>query len=378
MAETRTLTIAGSRGDQLVARLDMPDGDPRAVALMAHQFSGGNAGPAVSCIARSFNEQSVAVLSLHVAGNGLDGEKPDGGDLSSVIEDLAIVADQLRISVAAPSIVVGHSSAGAAALALASQIPEARAVVAIAMAAAASLQAQPAQASARAHGQEAFPRALLVLHSPEDEVVGIGQARAIFEATSGPRAFISLDGADHRLSRPADAGYAASVMAAWAARYLPSSAGRDGGPKSSREARHEVVVTESDARPYGQRITAGGHHLTADEPAAFGGADSGPGPYDLLLAALGACTAMTVRMYAEHKGWGLRHTTVRLRHERVHATDCAGCETPTSLLDHIQRELTFDGDLSDEQRARLLAIAERCPVHRTLRGGVQVSTAEST
>lgn len=345
---------------------------------MAHQFSGGNAGPAVSCIARSFNEQSVAVLSLHVAGNELDGEKPDGGDLSSVIEDLAIVADQLRISVAAPSIVVGHSSAGAAALALASQIPEARAVVAIATAAAASLQAHPAQAAARAHGQEAFPRALLVLHSPEDEVVGIGQARAIFEATSGPRAFISLDGADHRLSRPADAGYAASVMAAWAARYLPSSAGPDGGPAPARDARHEVVVTESDARPYGQRITAGGHHLTADEPAAFGGADSGPGPYDLLLAALGACTAMTVRMYAERKGWRLRHTTVRLRHERVHATDCAGCETPTSLLDHIQRELTFDGDLSDEQRARLLAIAERCPVHRTLRAGVQVSTAEST
>ena len=378
MTETRTLTIAGARGDQLVTRLDMPDGDPRAVALMAHQFSGGNAGPAVSCIARSFNEQSVAVLSLHVAGNGLDGEKPDGGDLGSVIEDLAIVADQLRNSVAAPTIVVGHSSAGAAALALASQIPEARAVVAIAIAAAASLQAHPAQASARAHGQEAFPRALLVLHSPEDEVVGIGQARAIFEATSGPRAFISLDGADHRLSRPADAGYAASVMAAWAARYLPSSAGPDGGPAPARAARHEVVVTESDARPYGQRITAGGHHLTADEPAAFGGADSGPGPYDLLLAALGACTAMTVRMYAEHKGWGLRHTTVRLRHERVHATDCAGCEKPTSLLDHIQRELTFDGDLSDEQRARLLAIAERCPVHRTLRAGALVSTTEST
>ena len=345
---------------------------------MAHQFSGGNAGPAVSCIARSFNEQSVAVLSLHVAGNGLDGEKPDGGDLSTVIDDLAIVADQLRISVAAPSIVVGHSSAGAAALTLASQIPEARAVVAIAIAAAASSQAPRAQASAKTHGQEAFPRALLVLHSPEDEVAGIGQARAIFEAASGPRAFISLDGADHRLSRPADAGYAASVMAAWAARYLPSSACPDGGATPARAARHEVVVTESDARPYGQRITAGGHHLTADEPAAFGGADSGPGPYDLLLAALGACTAMTVRMYAERKGWGLRHTTVRLRHERVHATDCAGCETPTSLLDHIQRELTLDGDLSDEQRARLLAIAERCPVHRTLRAGALVSTTEST
>jgi putative redox protein len=165
---------------------------------------------------------------------------------------------------------------------------------------------------------------------------------------------------------------------AWAARYLPGSAGRDRGPAPARDGRHEVVVTESDARPYGQRITAGGHHLTADEPADFGGADSGPGPYDLLLTALGACTAVTVRIYAERKGWGLRHITVRLRHERVHAAACAGCETRTSLLDHIQRELTFDGDLSDEQRSRLLAIAEHCPAHRTLRAGILVSTTERT
>jgi uncharacterized OsmC-like protein/alpha/beta superfamily hydrolase len=351
VAETRTLTFAGAHAGQLVARLDLPDGAPRAAALMAHQFAGGDAGPAVSCIARSFTEQGVAVLSLHVPGNSLDG-------------DLAIVADHLRTSVAAPSIVIGHSSAGVAAISLASQIPEVRAAVAIAV---------PA-----AHGQEAFRRALLVLQSPQDEVVGIGQARAMFEAAPGPRGFVSLDGADHRLSRPADAGYAASVMAAWAARYLPSSASPDGGPAPAGDARHEVVVTESDARPYGQLITAGGHHLTADEPAAFGGADSGPGPYDLLLAALGACTSMTVRMYAERKGWALRHTTVRLRHERVHATDCAGCETPTSMLDHIQRELTLDGDLSAEQRARLLAIAEHCPIHRTLRTGALVSTTEST
>ena len=361
MAETRMLTFAGANEDQLVARLDMPDGTPRAAALMAHQFAGGDAGPAVSCIARSFNEQGVAVLSLHVAGNVQDGERPGASDRSSVIEDLAVVADQLRISVAAPSFVIGHSSAGAAALALVSQLPEVRAVVAI---------ATPTV--------QALRRGLLVLHSPEDEVVEIGQARALFEAASGPRAFISLDGADHWLSNPADAGYAASVMTAWAARYLPGSAGPDGGPARAHAARHEVVVTESDARPYGQRITAGGHHLTADEPAAFGGADTGPGPYDLLLAALGACTAMTVRMYADRKGWGLRHTTVRLRHERVHATDCAGCEKPTSLLDHIQRELTFDGDLSDEQHARLLAIAEHCPVHRTLRAGALISTTEST
>ena len=135
-------------------------------------------------------------------------------------------------------------------------------------------------------------------------------------------------------------------------------------------------MTESQARPYGQRITAGRHQLTADEPAAVGGADSGPTPYDLLLAGLGACTAITVRMYADRKGWPLRHVTVRLRHRRIHAKDCADCATGTGQLDHIERELQFDGELTGEHRARLLEIAERCPVHRTLHSEVLVSTAE--
>ncbi len=137
-----------------------------------------------------------------------------------------------------------------------------------------------------------------------------------------------------------------------------------------------VVVTGSGAGPYGQVITAGGHQLTADEPAGVGGADSGPSPYDLLLAALGSCTAMTVRMYAERKGWPLRNVTVRVRHQRIHAADCADCETRIGQLDHVERELQFDGDLTGEQRARLMAIAERCPVHRTLNSEMLISTTE--
>jgi uncharacterized OsmC-like protein len=142
----------------------------------------------------------------------------------------------------------------------------------------------------------------------------------------------------------------------------------------SRTLRDAVVVTESEAGPYGQRITTGGHQLFADEPAAVGGADSGPTPYDLLLAGLGACTVITVRMYAERKGWPLRHITVRLRHRRIHATDCQGCETTIGQLDHIEREMQFEGELTDGQRARLLDIAERCPVHRTLHSEVLIST----
>ena len=167
-------------------------------------------------------------------------------------------------------------------------------------------------------------------------------------------------------------------MAAWASRYLPVPANPGNGTSPAGPPRHDgVVVTESDARPFGQRISVGGHDLAADEPAAIGGADSGPTPYDLLLAGLGACTSITVRMYAERKGWPLRLVTVRLRHRRIHAIDCVGCETQTGRLDHIERELQFDGELTGEQRARLLDIAERCPVHRTLHSEVLVSTTQA-
>jgi putative redox protein len=295
------------------------------------------------------------------------------------VDDLASAAAELRSTLAAPSILVGHSLGGAAVLALADRVPEARAVVTLATPADAAQVTGLGQVGPQAHRQHvaALHRPLLVIHSPDDEVVSFGNAGVIFEAARCPKSFISLDGADHGLTRPADAAYAAGVMAAWAARYLPAPQGPDSAASPAGLADHGVVVvTESGARPYGQRITAGGHQLVADEPAAIGGADSGPTPYDLLLAGLGACTAITVRMYADRKGWPLRQTTVRLRHRRIHANDCAECETRTGQLDQIERELQFEGELTDEQRTRLLDIAERCPVHRTLHSEVRVSTAE--
>jgi len=371
VTETRTLAFAGARGDRLAGRLDLPDRKPRAVVLVAHCFSGGNAGPASAQIARSFNELSMAVLSLDFA------RAPHADEKSASVDDLAIAATQLRSTVAAPSILVGHSLGGPAVLAIADQVPEARAVVTLATPADA---AGLGQIGAQAQRQRiaALRRALLVMHSPDDEVVTFGNAEVIFEAARHPKSFISLDGADHGLTRPADVSYAASVMATWAARYLPAPQRPDSGTSPAGPAGHDdVVVTESDARPYGQRIIAGGHQLVADEPAASGGADSGPTPYDLLLAGLGACTAITVRMYAQRKGWPLRQITVRLRHQRIHGKDCADCETRTGQMDQIERELQFEGELTDSQRARLLDIAERCPVHRTLHSEVLVSTAES-
>jgi uncharacterized OsmC-like protein/alpha/beta superfamily hydrolase len=371
VTETRTLTFTGSRGDRLAGRLDLPDGKPRAVVLVAHCFGGGNEGLAAAQVARSFSGLGAAVLSLDFARARHAGEKPASGTFSLGVDDLAIAAAQLRSTMAAPSILVGHSLGGAAVLAIAARVPEARAVVTL---------ATPADAGDLALRQRiaTLRRALLVIHSPDDEVVTFASARVIFEAACHPRSFISLDGADHVLTHPADAAYAASIIAAWAARYLPAPEGRDSEPSPAGPAlRNVVVVTESGARPYGQFITAGGHQLIADEPAAVGGADSGPTPYDLLLAGLGACTAITVRMYADRKGWRLRQTTVRLRHRRIHARDCAGCETKTGQLDRIEREMQFEGELTGEQRARLLDIAERCPVHRTLHSEALVSTTET-
>jgi len=320
--------FTGARGDRLAGWLDLPDGEPRAVVLVAHCFGDGDAGTAAAQFARGFTELGMAVLSLD---RGPADAPRLGGD------DLVIAAGELRSAVAAPSILVGHSLAGAAILAIADRVPEARAVATV---------GAPAD-GARERIASLRP-ALLVMHAPDDQVVGID-----------------------------DAAWAAGVIAAWAARYLPAPEGPGSGTSPAGAAgRDVVVVTESRARPYGQRITIGDHVLAADEPAAVGGTDSGPTPYELLLASLGACTAITVRMYANRKGWPLRNVTVQLRHARIHAKDCADCDTKFGQLDHIERELQFDGELTGEQRARLLEMAERCPVHRTLHSEVRVSTSE--
>jgi putative redox protein len=380
------LTFAGSRENRLTATLDLPAGTPRTAALLVHCFSGGNAGFAAAQLARSLTELGIAVLRVDFAGLGGSAGEPANAGPGSALEDLVAAADQLRSAATAPTILVGHSLGGAAVLAMATRVPEARAVVTIAAPADLTQVAgrvdtdflDEISASAQRDRIATLRRALLVLHSPRDEVTGIDHARTIFDAARHPKSFISLDGADHLLTRHSDAVYAAGIIAAWAARYLPAAGGLSTGSASTgTPPRDVVVVAESNARPYGQRITVGDHELLADEPASIGGTGTGPGPYELLLAALGACTSITVRIYAERKGWPLRHTTVQLRHRRIHAKDCADCDTKTGRIDHIERELRFDGELTDEQRAALLNIADRCPVHRTLHSEVAISTAEA-
>jgi len=213
-------------------------------------------------------------------------------------------------------------------------------------------------------------KALLIFHSPTDGRVGIENATRIFEAAKHPKSFVSLAGADHLLSRPSDASYVAKVIAAWAERYLDL-------PEPQPEAIDaNVVVSETRRGRFEQEISIGRHRLLADEPVSVGGLDSGPAPYDLLLAGLGACTSMTLRLYAERKSLPLDRVTVRLSHSKVHAADCESCETKEGILDRIERVVTLEGELDDDQRARLLEIADKCPVHRTLTSEIEIRTRE--
>ena len=213
---------------------------------------------------------------------------------------------------------------------------------------------------------------LLIFHSPTDDTVGIENAAHIFTAAKHPKSFISLAGADHLLTQRSDAVYVANVLAAWADRYLDAAPAQAAGEAQPRT----VTVTETGGGKFQQSIAIGPHRLIADEPVAAGGLDSGPGPYDFLLAALGACTSMTLRLYADHKQLPLARTSVTLSHAKIHAQDCEECETKEGKIDRIERVLTLDGDLSDEQRARLVEIADKCPVHRTLTSEVNIRTVE--
>ena len=219
-------------------------------------------------------------------------------------------------------------------------------------------------------------KALLIFHSPRDTTVSIDNAAQIFMAAKHPKSFISLDDADHLLTRKEDAHYVAAVLAAWASRYLGAPEAET--PATATGEPRVVTVTETREGKFTQVITAGQHRLRADEPVAAGGADTGPTPYDLLLAALGACTSMTIRMYADLKQLPLAKVTVRLKHDKVHAQDCADCETREGKLDRIDREIELEGGLDDAQRAKLLEIANKCPVHRTLHSEVWIPTRLGT
>ncbi len=394
--------MTGAGGLFLAGRLDAPQGEPRAYALFAHCFTCTKDNVAAARIARALAEIGFAVLRFDFTGLG--GSEGDfaNTDFSANLDDLRAAAQFLRREYKAPALLIGHSLGGTAVLAMAGDVPEAAAVVTInAPADPVHLRALLAPAAAEAEssgtaqidlGGRTFTirkqflgdldahdvdaqiatmgKALLVFHAPRDDTVDIAEAARIFTAARHPKSFVSLDDADHLLRRGADSAYVGAVLAAWAERYLPAAAADPAAPESG-------TVVVADEGGYARRIQAGPHVLRADEPVHLGGTDTGPGPYDLLLASLGACTSITIRMYADRKGLPLEQITVGLHHGKIHAADCAECETREGRIDRIDREIALEGELSDAERTRLLEIADMCPVHRTLKSEIDIRTRQT-
>lgn len=405
------LTFEGAQGDELVGRLEVPPGgDPAAVALFAHCFTCSKDLKAAVGISRALAAERIAVFRFDFTGLGESAGDFADTNFSSNVDDLVAACEFLEREVGAPDLLVGHSLGGTAVLQAASRIPSSVAVATVGAAAEPEhvvrhfdgklddiLQQDEAEVTLagrtftirrqfiedlRATRMETtvrdLDRALLLFHAPLDEIVGVENAARLYDWARHPKSFVSLDGADHLLTEQADARYVGRLLAVWARRYLED--GREDGGAGRRidwSAEEDDVAVRIGRDRFRTEIMAGGHALLADEPESVGGTDQGPTPYDLLNAALGACTAMTLRMYADRKEWDLEEVEVRLEHGKVHVEDderaCRG-DDDSSRVDRMERVLRFEGELSREQRDRLVEIAERCPVDRTLRTGVLMET----
>jgi uncharacterized OsmC-like protein/pimeloyl-ACP methyl ester carboxylesterase len=396
--------FTGSEGQQLAASLDLPEREPVAYALFAHCFTCGKDVLAAKRIAVALAAEGIAVLRFDFTGLGSSEGDFANSTFSSNVADLVRAADHLRETRGAPAILIGHSLGGAAVLAAAGQIPDAKAVVTIAAPSdpahvtnffkdriddirtqgkvEVSLAGRPftikreflddiAEHGLMAHVAK-LHKALLVMHAPTDDTVGIENATKIFVTAKHPKSFVSLSDADHLLTHKGDAGYVAEMIAAWATRYIEPA--MPAQTIDAGKAPRNVVVRETRNSKFQNAVIVGPHHLLADEPAAVGGEDTGPGPYDYVLAGLGACTSMTMRMYAERKSLPLDRVTVTLSHSKIHAEDCAECETKVGMLDQFDRVIAIEGALDAEQRKKLMEIADKCPVHRTLTSEIHIVT----
>jgi uncharacterized OsmC-like protein/alpha/beta superfamily hydrolase len=391
-----------AEGRQLSGTLDLPKTPVTDYALFAHCFTCTHNLKSATNISRALTDAGIAVLRFDFTGLGRsEGEFADT-NFSSNVADLLAAVRFLEAEYAAPSILVGHSLGGTAVLQAAASVPSAVAVATI------GSPADPAhvarlfgnardelessgQADVNIGGRPftvkkqflddleqhdlyasvgKLRKALLIMHAPLDEIVEIDNAAELYAAAKHPKSFASLDKADHLLSDSADSRYAGRLLAAWASRYLPERDTRD----DSLHAEHGSVVARTWADGFYTEVAAGDHALVADEPASVGGSNRGPSPYELLSAALATCTTMTVKMYAGFKEIALDAVTVKVTHRKMHAEACADCESEDGRIDEFRRELTFEGELDEAQRQRMLEIADRCPVHQTLHGEVKVRT----
>lgn len=398
MAKVQNIKFAGSLGETLAARLHLPDGTTRAYAIFAHCFTCTKDIMAARKIADELSKRGIALLRFDFTGLGASSGEFENTTFTSNIGDILAAAQYLRDNFEAPKILIGHSLGGAAILAAAGEVPEAKAVATIGAPADADhvihnfgahldeiekegiadvkLAGRPFAIKRefiedlRSHSVTVEERvskmnkALMVLHSPIDNTVGVENAGKIYTAAKHPKSFVSLDTADHLLSNPKDVAYVAEVIAAWASRYVDYD-----HKAASTPVVDGAEVSETKEGKFQNSVRVGKHSLIADEPETVGGHDTGPSPYDYLNVALGACTSMTIRMYADFKKIPLNRVTVNVTHSKNHAEDCAECnleEGTTGKIDRFERVITLDGEFDSETRDKMLKIADKCPVHKTL------------
>lgn len=395
------VNFPNSDGESLSGILDLPIGPPRAFALFAHCFTCSKNLKAAANISAAMTDAGFAVLRFDFTGLGQSGGDFADTSFSNNVSDLVSAASWLAREHRGPDLLLGHSLGGTAVLQAAPLIPTAVAVATIGSPATPthvrhllSNSEQEIRDNGIAevvlggrpfHIRKEFlddlashdlpttvsslRKALLIMHAPLDDTVEIENASILFGNAKHPKSFVSLDRADHLMSREEDSTYAGSVLAAWAARYVPKRAEDD-----ELSVKEGAVSARTFKEGFRTDVIAGEHRFVADEPRSVGGTDLGPTPYGLLSAALATCTTMTLKMYATHKKIDLRSATVHVTHSKVHAEDCADCESVSGKVDEFQRSLVLDGDLTDAQRERMLEIADRCPVHKTLHGEIKVRT----
>ena len=396
------IKFSNAEGVELSGSLELPvDKEPTHFAIFAHCFTCGKDLRAARNITRCLAQKGYGVLRFDFTGLGESGGDFSDSNFTSNLSDLKAAVEYLSINYKTPVLLIGHSLGGTAALRAGAELKEVRAMVSI------GAPFDPAHATSlftnkledieekgeaqvdiagrqftikgqfledihneklKGHLEKARGKSILILHSPQDNIVGIENARLIFEAAHHPKSFITLDGADHLLTKNEDSNYVGDVIAGWAARYLPA-------PDLNEELQTDhQVIARLDEGPFFTEILAGKHHIIADEPKDVGGQDMGPTPYELLTSGLGACTAMTVKMYASRKKWNLKEVKVHLDYSNQYVEDCEKCEEEDRKIEKVTRVLELHGELSAEERERLLQIANKCPVHKTLERAVSVET----
>ena len=397
----QSFSFTNKNGYELSAQIEFPvDQKPLAFAIFAHCFTCSKNLLAIKHISRGLTSKGIAVLLFDFTGLGSSEGDFESTTFTSNIQDIFAAADYLSENYEAPKIIIGHSLGGAAALFAGAQLDCIEAVVTIGapfdpyhvtklLAEKVDEIQEKGKATVDIGGRpftiakgfiddlknhepvevaKKLRKALLILHSPQDTIVGIENAAKMYSAALHPKSFISLDGADHLLSKKADSSYAGNMIAAWVKKYL--------NPDNKKPAlkSKSQVVSKTEQSSYTTEIKAGNHHFLADEPEEVGGADLGPSPYELLSSSLAACTSMTLHMYAARKKWDLQEAIVHVDHNKEYAQDCDNCEQSGAKIDHFNRQIELVGELDGEKRQRLLQIADKCPVHKTLHNSAVIKT----